>query len=245
MKDNFSGYAGMYAKSRPKYPNDLFEYIMSFVIDTELAWDCGTGNGQTAIELSQYFNKVYATDISSSQIGHAGKANNIIYATEPAEKTSLENNSVNLITVSQALHWFNFDEFYNEVRRVAMPGGLIAVWTYSLLKIDPVTDEIISQHHFEKLKDYWDEERKYVDEYYKTIPFPFKQIQDPGFVIETHWDLQSLEGYLNTWSALQKFIAGNDYNPVIQVMEKIKINWPENEIRKVLFPLYLKIGYVH
>ena len=244
MKDNFSTQADVYAKYRPQYPDALFEYIMSFVKEKNLAWDCGTGNGQTAKKLSKYFDKVYATDISSKQIEHAAKKSNINYVVEPAEKTSLKNNTVDLVTVSQALHWFNFEKFYAEVKRVAKPTAVIAVWTYSLLQTDSVTDKLIHDYHFKTLEKYWDEERKYVDDGYKTIPVPFKKIDNPEFFIELNWNTEDLEGYFNTWSALQKFIKVNNYNPVPDLMKEIKLNWPADECRKIIFPIHIKLGYV-
>jgi SAM-dependent methyltransferase len=244
MKDNFSNQAEVYAKYRPQYPPELFQYILSFVKEKKLAWDCGTGNGQTAKELSKYFENVYATDISSKQIEHAAKEKNICYAIEPAEQTNIEDSTIDLITVSQALHWFDFDKFYDEVKRVSKQNGVIAVWTYSLLKIDPVTDALINNYHFNTLHDYWDKERKYVDDAYTTIPFPFEQISSPEFSIELNWNVDDLEGYLNTWSALQKFIKENNYNPVPDLMKEIKRNWPASETRKTIFPIYLKLAHV-
>lgn len=245
MKDNFSTYADLYAKYRPQYPTALFEYILSFVKEKNLAWDCGTGSGQTAKELSKYFENVYATDISFKQIEHAVKEKNIIYAVEAAENSSIENNATDLVTVSQALHWFNFEKFYDEVKRVSKPGGLIAAWTYSLLQVDPITDALIHKHHFNTLQNYWDEERKYVDDGYSSIPFPFKKIDTPEFFIEVNWNTDDLEGYLNTWSALQKFIKQNNDSPVPALMNEIKLNWPGNETRKIIFPIHLKMAYVH
>jgi len=242
MKDNFSRRSDLYAKYRPEYPPALFEYILGFVKEKELAWDCGTGNGQAAAVLSRYFKKIYATDISQKQLDNAVKKDNISYTLEPAEKTSLADRSVNLITVAQAIHWFNFDAFYNEVRRVAKPGAVIAVWTYSLLKISAEIDHIIEDHHFNTLGKYWDPERKYVDDGYASIPFPFNAVETPLFNIELHWSLQDLEGYLNTWSGLQNFIKANSYNPVGEVIEKISRHWGDRETRKLLFPVHLKLG---
>lgn len=245
MKDNFSSQADIYAKYRPQYPDALFEYIISFVKEKKLAWDCGTGNGQTAKELSKYFNTVFATDISSRQIEHAEKRPNIHYSVEPAENTSIENNTIDLITVSQALHWFNFEKFYAEVKRVSKPTAVIAAWTYSLLQIDRETDKLIQDYHFKTLEKYWDKERKYVDDGYTTIPFTFKKIDTPEFFIEINWNTEDLEGYFNTWSALQKFIKANNYNPVPALMKEISLNWPDSEYRKIIFPIHLKLGYVH
>lgn len=198
MKDNFSTQANVYAQYRPGYPKELFAYILSFVKEKHFAWDCGTGNGQSALQLSGNFKKVFATDISQKQLDNAAAKENIIYALEPAEKTSLADRSVDLITVAQAIHWFKFDAFYTEVKRVAKPGAVMAVWTYSLLKISGEIDKIINAYHFSTLKNYWDPERKYVDDGYATIPFPFTEIKTPAFNIELNWSLNELEGYLNT-----------------------------------------------
>ncbi|MEO8769730.1 MAG: methyltransferase domain-containing protein [Ferruginibacter sp.] len=245
MKDNFSRQSETYAKYRPVYPKELFDCITGFVTSKKLVWDCGTGNGQSAAELCKYFEKVYATDTSKKQIDNAVQAANIIYVLEPAEKTSLENNSVDLITISQALHWFDFDKFYEEVKRVSKQEGIIAAWTYNLLKIDPITDKIIYDYHFDTLGPYWDKERSHVNDNYANIPFPFRQIDTPAFSIKVNWSLEDLEGYLNTWSALQKFISINHFSPVEELMIEIKRKWPTGEVRLVEFPLTIKIGHVH
>jgi SAM-dependent methyltransferase len=244
MKDNFSDRASAYAQFRPNYPVELVEYIVSFVKEKELAWDCGTGNGQSAKLLSHYFQKVFATDISEKQLGNAHKEPNIVYAAEPAEKTSLADRSVDLITVAQAIHWFNFQGFYAEVNRVAKPGAVIAVWMYRLLHVSKGIDEIIAEHHYETLKDFWDPERKYVDDDYAGIPFPFPEVKTSAFSIEVNWSLEELQGYLNTWSALQKFMAVHSFDPVDEVMNKIKQHWGNSAKRKIIFPIHVKLGII-
>lgn len=245
MKDNFSDRARFYLLYRPQYPPTLIDFIINHVSIKKLAWDCGTGNGQTAKEIAKYFAQVYATDISAQQLENASLSANIIYALEPAERTSLQDNSVNLITVSQALHWFNFAAFYNEVKRVSAPGAVIAVWAYGLISITPAINKIIQHYHFETLKDYWDEERKHVDDNYANIPFPFKQIPHPAFHINVNWRLEELEGYLNTSSAIKKFIAQNNFNPVEELLVKIKARWKDGVARPITFPIHLKMGFVH
>ena len=143
------------------------------------------------------------------------------------------------------MHWFKFDEFYKEVKRVSTPTGIIAAWTYNLLQVDEPADALIYKYHFETLEAYWDEERKYVDDGYQHIPFPFKQIPSPVFHIEVNWGLEELEGYFNTWSALQKFTEANKYSPVPALMKKIKLNWPASEVKRITFPIHLKLGHVH
>ncbi|MGQ0738030.1 MAG: class I SAM-dependent methyltransferase [Bacteroidota bacterium] len=145
MKDNFSGLADIYAKYRPHYPAELFIFILSNISVKETAWDCATGNGQTAKDLAPHFKKVFATDISQKQLDHAPYLPNVIYAVQPAEQTDFPPDSFDLVTVSQALHWFRFDDFYKEVKRVLKPGGWIAAWTYSGVQVSPEIDERIKK----------------------------------------------------------------------------------------------------
>jgi ubiquinone/menaquinone biosynthesis C-methylase UbiE len=243
MKDNFSKQADLYARYRPSYPPELFDFVLAQVRGRQAAWDCATGNGQTAKELAGSFNKVFATDVSQKQLDNAWQAPNIFYSLQPAEQTNFDDNTFDLVTVSQALHWFQFDKFYKEVRRVAKPGAFIAVWMYALLKVDPEIDKLISHHHLEILDKYWDKERKYVDEKYTGIPFTFEEIKCPLFKIEYEWSIKDLEGYLNTWSALQKFISANNYNPVEDLIKKIIPFW-KTETKKIVFPVYMRMGRI-
>ncbi len=138
MKDNFSKQAEGYARYRPAYPKELFDFILSKTESKQVAWDCATGNGQTAKVLAKYFDKVYATDTSQKQLNNAEPGHTIYYSLQPAEQTNFPDNHFDLITVSQALHWLDFEKFNEEAKRVAKPGAWIAVWMYSLLEITPV-----------------------------------------------------------------------------------------------------------
>jgi len=242
MKDKFSQQSAFYVKYRPSYPPEMIDYIVSLVREKDMAWDCGTGNGQTAKALSPYFNKVFATDVSQKQLDNAYQAGNIFYSVQPAEQTIFLNNSFDLITVSQALHWFNFDEFYTEVKRIAKAGAILAAWTYSLVRISKEIDGLIENLHFNVLYDYWDKERRYVDEHYQTIPFPFKKIDSPVFQIDYKWNLEDLEGYLNTWSGLQNYIAAGNKNPLPELMKRIRPHWKDT--MPIVFPLHLLIGEI-
>jgi hypothetical protein len=141
------------------------------------------------------------------------------------------------------LHWFATDKFFNEVKRISKPDSILAAWSYSLLYISPEIDEQIRSFYTNIIGPYWDAERKYVDEEYKTIPFPLQEITAPKFTMEYYWTIKELEGYLNTWSALQKFIAANNYNPVPEVIEQIKPYW-KNERMKIIFPLHIRMGRI-
>jgi hypothetical protein len=141
------------------------------------------------------------------------------------------------------MHWFKFDEFFSEVKRVAKPNATFAAWCYSLTRITPEIDRVIADYHFNTLKDYWDDERSYVDERYTTIPFPFTKIAAPEFGITYRWTLAELKGYLNTWSALQKLVADRHYNPLDDLVKQIGTMW-KGEAMDIHFPIYLLMTHI-
>jgi ubiquinone/menaquinone biosynthesis C-methylase UbiE len=188
MKDRFSEVAKQYAQYRPQYPAALFDFLLQHVNKKQLAWDVATGNGQVAATLADSFKMVYATDISAQQLQYAIAKSNIQYTEQPAEKTIFANQSFDLITVAQAIHWFRFNDFYKEVKRTLKPGGIIAVWGYGLIETSGFLNEFL-KHFYASMKGYWDAERKHIDDHYANIPFPFKEIKTPSFAIEVNWDL--------------------------------------------------------
>jgi ubiquinone/menaquinone biosynthesis C-methylase UbiE len=147
FKDHFSKQAADYAKFRPRYPKELFRRLASIAPDTQLAWDCATGTGQAAIELAEFFDRVIATDASEKQIANAERHPRVEYRAATAEESGLDAASVDLVTVAQALHWFDLDRFYAEVRRVLKPQGLLAATAYKLAKISPEIDLIVNHYY--------------------------------------------------------------------------------------------------
>lgn len=242
MKDNFSAQSAEYAIYRPTYPKALYDYLLSLVKDKKAAWDCATGNGQVARVLAQHFEKVYATDISEKQLSQALKVPNIYYRAEPAEQVSAVADSFDLITVAQAIHWFNFEAFYAEVKRTLKPDGLFAVIGYGLMNIDKKVDQEVFKLYEDILGKYWDPERRYIEEGYKTIPFPFEEIVAPHFQIKTTWNFKQLIGYLNTWSSLQHYKKANDRNPLEYMFTALKEAWGNDAEKEVRFPILLRIG---
>ncbi|TDN82397.1 methyltransferase family protein [Salegentibacter sp. 24] len=240
MKDNFSFESSSYAKFRPHYPGDLFKYLKENLNCTEHAWDCGTGNGQVAGELAKFFKEVKATDISKQQLNNAVHKSNIDYSLQPAEKTNFPSNYFDIITVAQAIHWFNFDAFYKEAKRVLKTSGIIAIIGYSLFKSNSETDEVIHKFYNEIIGTYWDKERRYLDEKYQTIPFAFQEIESPEFFQEYQWTLNQLIGYLKTWSAVKHFEKANGQNPVDLITNELKVTF--GSVNKVIFPILFRFG---
>lgn len=243
-KDNFSRQASLYKKFRPTYPQALYEFILALVPNRECAWDCGTGNGQVAIELAKYFTHVKATDISEKQLQQAPQQDNIEYRLLPAEKTDFADNSFDLITVGQAAHWFDFESFYAEVQRVGKPNAILALWGYGLLSITPPVDRIIQHFYTQVIGSYWDDERKHIDAAYATLPFPLEELPPFTGAIEQRWTVADLEGYLNTWSSVQAYIQKHAENPVDACMVEIRKVWKEGEELPVHFPIFSRIGRI-
>jgi ubiquinone/menaquinone biosynthesis C-methylase UbiE len=241
MKDNFSRQASEYSKYRPHYPNEMIDYLISFAKNKSTALDIATGNGQVAHKLSAVFEKVYGIDISQNQLDNAIQASNLVYKLESAEKTSFDKGTFDLITVAQAVHWFDFDLFYKEIYRILKPDGIFAVLGYGLFSTNTESDLIIHNYYCNIVGPYWDKERKYLDENYKTIPFPFDEIKTEGFENHFIWSFEELIGYLETWSATQHYILKNDSNPLDLIREELKKSWDKND-KKVTFPLLLRIG---
>ena len=245
-KDLFSKQASVYARYRPVYPAALFDYIFSFVRQRDTAWDCATGNGQAALVLADHFRKVYATDISEKQLQQAIAHPSIEYRIATAENSGLAAGSIDLITVAQAYHWFDFEAFHLEVMRVATPWGIIAIWGYSLVQCeDAGVQSLIETFYREKIGPYWDAERKYIDDHFTTVPFPYHELPARSFLIEVNWTREDLLGYFNTWSSVQYYMKAHQQDPVDEFARILRPVWDSATGKTFRFPVFLRLGKVH
>lgn len=245
FEDHFSRHAAAYAQYRPQYPAELFAYLAGHTAEHKLAWDCATGSGQAARDLVNYYEQVVATDASAEQISRAIAHERIAYRVEPAEETSLLPGSVDLITVAVAVHWFDFDRFYAEVRRVLKDGGLIAVWTYSLPQIDQRLDTLLAYLDDHIIAGYWPERITYLKQRYQTLPFPFEDLAPPEFFIQVNWTMDQLLGFINSWSGVRRFEQERGYHPLKTIWEDFLTAWgPEDQLRSIRWRLHLRVGRV-
>jgi SAM-dependent methyltransferase len=208
-------------------------------------WDCGTGNGQAAVDLARWFDEVIATDASEGQLANAVAAPKVVYRVAHASASGLPPRSVDAVSVAQALHWFANDAFFDEVRRVTVPGGVIAAWCYGHCHAGPDVEALLREFEDGTLAGYWRPERKWVVEGYQTIPFPFEALPAPALELRVRWNLRQLSEYLGTWSAVDAYRRQHDVDPVVPVMERLANHWgdPATE-RDVTWPLGLRIGRV-
>lgn len=244
-KDLFSEQSQVYAKYRPVYPGELFDYILQFVPERKTAWDCATGNGQAARVLADYFDKVIATDINEAQLKNAVQKPNIEYHICPAEQTPFADNSFDLITVATAYHWLNWKAFHKEATRVGKPNAVIAVWGYNrIICEDENVNRIIDHFYYDIVGPYWDPERKHVDASYNTVEFNYNPLPNQSFELNLRWTKDVLIGYLKSWSAVQHYINRNGTSPLTLIEEDLNKVWNDREEKEVHFPIFLLIGRI-
>jgi len=245
FRDYFSSQSKEYAKSRPRYPEEMFAYLASLAPSQKLAWDCGTGNGQAALALANHFQSVIATDASEAQIKNAFPNEKVEYRVEPSEKTSISSDSVDLITVGTAVHWFDFEAFYQEVQRVGKQNCILAVWTYYFPIIEPEIDRWLEHFYWETLAGFWPERIHYLEELYQTLPFPFEEIQPPTFEMKAEWEVGSMAGFLASWSAVRKLVEAQGESAFDEPIKELESIWKKgSEKREIRWPLHFRIGKV-
>jgi ubiquinone/menaquinone biosynthesis C-methylase UbiE len=243
FKDHFSGHAADYAAFRPGYPAALFDYLATLPRRRDLAVDCATGNGQAALGLAEHFEEVFAVDASAEQLANARPHERVQYQLGTAEATGIPDRCADLVVAAQALHWFDFDRFYSEARRVLVPTGAVAVFTYDLARVSPPLDRLIDHLSHDIVGSYWPPERRWVDEHYRTVPFPFAEIVAPVFEHEEHWPLDRLLRYIGTWSSVHRYQKATGRDPVKLLQDEIAAAWgPPADTRRVTWPIFMRAG---
>lgn len=242
--DHFSAHSVAYSEARPTYPIALFHYLAVTCPVTKQAWDCATGNGQAAIGLADRFASVLATDPSAEMIAQAPPHPRVRYRVTKYD-TQLPGQSVNLVTIAQALHWMDMDAFIREVRRVLVPGGVLAAWCYSNCRVTPAIDEVFDHFYAVTLGPYWPAERRHVENGYQAIALPIDEMTAPPLQMVEEWSLGHYLGYIRTWSGVQKCFKARGEGPVLEFEQQVKALWGREGLRRtVRWPLHFRIGQV-
>lgn len=244
--DHFSGVAAGYASHRPHYPPELFDWLATIAPARDVAWDCAAGSGQATLALTAHFGRVIATDASDAQLRSAPSHPRVEYRVAPAEASGLPDAVADLITVAQAVHWFDFERFYAEARRVARAGAIIAVWSYGMTRVDGgAIDDAVARFYGDVIGEYWPPERRYIEEGYRTIPFPFAELEPPAFDMVSGWTLAQFLGYLRTWSSVTRYREAKRDDPVASFAVELEALWgPSHAQRSILWPLAMRVGRV-
>ena len=244
FKDHFSGLAAQYSAFRPSYPPVLFDYLAQLCRERRKAWDCACGNGQATLALARHFEAIIATDASPQQLAAAPPHPNVTYRVAPAEDSGIDSNSVDLVTVAQALHWFDLDPFYGEAQRVLVPSGVLAAWTYGVLHVEgDAVDALMQEFYHAIVGPYWPPERQLVENGYRGLAFPFAEISPPPFNMEVRWERAHLLGYLRSWSATGRYVEDKGVDPVAALEKRLELLWVDaRAVRKVCWPIALRVG---
>ena len=241
FKDHFSAKASDYAKARPTYPPALFAALADLAPGRALAWDVGTGNGQAAVKLAEYFERVVATEPSAEQLAQATAHPKVTYHQAAELARMVADASVDLVTVAQAVHWFDRPKFYTEVQRVLRPGGVVALWAYEFAQVSPEVDAVILRFYQGEIGPYWPPERAHVETGYRGLEFPFAEFAFPRFAMTHHWRLAELMAYIRTWSAVQRFTKDKGHDPVLGLERELAPLWGCGA-RAISWPLAGRIG---
>jgi len=237
FKDLFSQGAESYARYRPRYPDQLFTWLADNVSPGEVAADLGTGNGQVASALAPHFAAVVGLDPSAEQLANALPHPRVTYRCASAEATGLDDGSVDLLVAGQAFHWFDQGRFFDEVRRVVRPGGMLAIWCYGLTTITPEVDGVIAHLYADVVGPFWEPERRLVETAYREVAVPFAELKAPAFQMRARWGLEQLQGYLATWSAFKRCLKVNGTGPLDLVFAQLPAAWGDAPERGVTWPL--------
>lgn len=243
FKDHFSSQADAYARHRPGYPAALFDWLAGAAPRRRLAWDVATGNGQAAQGLAERFRRVVATDASVQQLLAADRHPGVHFRLERAETSSLPAAAVDLVTVGQALHWFDLGRFNDEVVRVAAPDALLAVWSYRLMRVAPTIDGVLERWMFEILAPCWPPERLHVETRYRDLDLPIEPLDTPDLRMRRTWSARQALDYIGTWSATRRFRQRHGDGALAGVEAELIAAWGPGR-RPVEWPLDLRAGRV-
>ncbi len=239
--DHFSGHAKAYLTGRPDYPDALFEWLAEQAPARRLAVDVGCGNGQATRGLASHFEAVLGTDMSGPQITRAQGAENVQYVVAPADHLPVEDGTCDLLTAAQAAHWFDHDAFHAEAERVLTQGGVLALWTYEMVRVTDRIDTMLDALRLETLGPDWPPERRHVDAGYATLPFPYPELGPPDLMIEREWRSGDLLAYVESWSALQRHRARTGTDPLSAFGDQLREAWGDCS-RLASWQLRMRVG---
>ncbi|XP_072043133.1 putative methyltransferase DDB_G0268948 [Amphiura filiformis] len=255
-------HASLYSKYRPKPSAAVINKILEFLKEKKKASflsavDVGCGSGQSTPVLGEYFESVLGCDISEAQVNEARKANtapNIKYCVADAEHIPVADNSVDLVTCSMAVHWFDFPAFCKEVDRVLKPSGCLAVYArnhgiflHDDDKIAKKLNETFSSFYCKTLNSTFSMEiLRGIYQQELVIPYP----EFERHVLYEHKDVPLLEllGLIETFSGYQKYHKEHPNDDILKPFQNEMIQMlgvdksPDEIIFNTECPIFLLLG---
>ncbi len=243
----FGQYAKNYALNRPQYPAALWQWVASLCETHDHAWDAGCGNGQATIALAQHFHHVTASDISAAQIEAAPVHPRVSYQVAPSDNISqamhFAPQSLDLICVAQALHWFDLKTFWPIARAALKPRGVFVAIAYGKFEISPEIDAITKQSFIDVVEPYQAEGNRMVAREYADIAFPFEMMEAPMLAIECEWNIDQVMNYAATWSAVARMRKESGMDPIPAYRSALEaVGASSSSAWTVRMPLVVKAG---
>jgi ubiquinone/menaquinone biosynthesis C-methylase UbiE len=259
MAGLFDKQAKEYLKYRPTYPASWFSELASLTANHQLAWDVGAGNGQASVSIAEHYDRVIATDVSKEQLELAQRHPKVTYSLAPPVMTDEElssivgeEGSVDLVTVATAVHWFDLETFYSQVKRILRkPGGVVAVWTYANRSVSSAVDAVF-RDFVESAMPYANPKGRYALDGYRTLPFPFEPVLESGKggegnPMETDMEKEvSLDEYLGWFRSSSAVTTAREKGVELlneSVLRRFREAWgDENKTYNCKFRLHLLAG---
>lgn len=247
-----SEHSRLYQKYRPTYPPSLYQFFAD-VCRTgtgtlESAVDVGCGTGLSTRPLCEYFHHVTGIDISETQINMARAAHaqsNLSFVVSEAERlTVMPDDSTDLVTVAQAIHWINQEPFYRELDRILKPGGSLIVYGYGNCVLDnDKGNQVIDKFYRQDLLGFWDSRRRHIDNLCQEICLPFPGwTRNSDFVIQYRWTAAEVVGYLSTWSAWQSYLKQNPESDLLMgIQQQLEEIYQDQKVT-ITWPVFLLLG---
>ena len=168
-----------------------------------------------------------------------------MYRQASAEASGLEDRSIDLAVAAQAAHWFDLPRYYEEVRRVVRPGGLVALLAYGVVHVDRDLTAMVDRFYWQTLAGFWPQDRRIVEDGYRSLPFPFPELEPPTFEMTASWTLAELLGYVRTWSAVQEIERVRGSEPYAGFARALASVWGDPERKRpVHWDLAVRLGKV-
>lgn len=249
--DHFSDRADRYAEHRPTYPPALAAALAELATGRGLLWDAGCGPGRLTRLLAPHFRRVIGTDASRAQLAGARRPSSqpeggrIAYLCSLAERAPIASGTVDLVTAAQAAHWFDLEPFYREVRRMAAPGARVALVTCGPPSVGPEVDPVLDGFHDDVLADHWPPQSRHVAARYRSLPFPFEELETPELTLEEQWSATDLLGYVGTWSGTRALERDEGSEALEAFRDDLLEAWGDPErVQSVRWPLTVRAGII-
>ena len=181
---------------------------------------------------------------------HAIAHPRVRYLTERAERCSLPDASVDLVSAAACVHWLDRPEFYRQVRRVVRSGGAIALYSYGIAPNDDALGKVMDHLVRNVLRPAksWPEPIDHILTEYRQIDFPFDEFTFQAPPATSTGNLEDLIALMETWSIVALYKEASGHDPIAEVCDDLTAAWrqkgPIDRPRTLEWPISCRIGRV-